>query len=40
MIDLDTKKMVFAIKILDLDAEVSTEKIMMALIFEINGGNI
>lgn len=40
MMDLDTKKVVFAVKIIDLDAEVSAEKIMVALIFEIDDSGI
>ena len=40
MIDLDTKEMVSAVKIIDLDTEVFAEKIMMALVFEIDGGDI
>ena len=30
----------FAMKIIGLDAEVSAEKAMVALVFEIDGGNI
>lgn len=32
--------MVFAVKIIDLNAEISAEKTMVALIFEINNGSI
>ena len=31
---------VFVMKIIDRDAEVSTEKTMVALVFEIDGGGI
>ena len=34
-----TRKIAFE-KMIDLDAEVSVEKIMMALVFEIDGGGI
>lgn len=30
--------MIFAIKIIDLDIKMSAEKIMVALVFEIDGG--
>ena len=40
MIDLDAKKIVSAMKIIYLDAEVSVEKTMVALVFEIDGSNI
>ena len=40
MMDLDVEEMVSAMKIIDLDAEVSAEKVMVALVFEIDGGNI
>ena len=40
IIDLDAKKVVSAMKIIYLDAEVSIEKIMVALVFEIDVGNI
>ena len=38
--DLDAKEVVSTMKIIDLDAEVSAEKAMVALVFEINGGGI
>lgn len=38
MIDLNTKEMMFSIKIIDIDTEVSIEKIMVALVFKIDGG--
>lgn len=34
------KVLIFAIKIIDLNAEISTEKIMIALILKIDDGNI
>ena len=40
IIDLDAENVVFAVKIIYLDANVSSEKIMMALVFEINVGSI
>lgn len=40
MMDLDIEEMVFAMKIIDLNAEVFAEKIMVTLVFEINGGGI
>lgn len=40
MIGLDIKKVVFAIKIIDLDTEVFAEKTMVALVFEIDGNSI
>ena len=40
MIDLDAKKMVSAVKIIDLDPKLAAEKTMVAHIFEINGGSI
>lgn len=36
MIDLDIKEVIFAVKIIDLNAEISTEKVMVVFIFEIN----
>ena len=39
MIDLDAV-VVSVVKIIDLDAEVSAEKTMVALVFEIDGGGI
>ena len=38
--DMDTQKMVSAMKITYLDAEMSVEKTMVALIFEINSSGI
>ena len=40
MRSLDTKEVVSVMKIIDLDAEVSTEKIMVAPVFEINVSGI
>lgn len=40
MIDLDAKEIMFAIKIIGLNAEIIAEKIMMTLVFEINSSNI
>ena len=40
MMDLDVEEMVSAVKIIYLDAEVSIEKKMVALVFEIDGGGI
>ena len=40
MIDLDAKKIVSTVKIIYLDAEVSVEKTMVALVFEINTSSI
>lgn len=40
MMDLDAEEMVFVMKIIDLNAEVFAEKIIVALVFEINGGGI
>ena len=40
MMDLDAEEMVSAVKIIDLNAKVSTEKAMVALVFEIDGGGI
>lgn len=37
---LDVEEMVFTIKIINLNAEIFTEKTIVALIFEINGGSI
>ena len=39
IIDLDTM-VVSVIKIIDVDAEVSAEKTIVALVFEIDGGDI
>ena len=38
--ELDAEEVVSAIKIIDLNTEISAEKVMMALIFEIDGGSI
>lgn len=38
--DLDAKKKVFVIKIIDLNVELSAEKIMVALVFEIDSNYI
>lgn len=40
MIDLDIKKMVYNEKIIDLDIRIFTNKTIMTLILEIDGGNI
>ena len=40
MIDLDVEEIVSAMKIMYLDAEVFVEKIMVALVFEIDIGSI
>ena len=40
MIDLDAEEVVSAVKIIYLDAEVSVEKTMVALVFEIDVGGI
>lgn len=40
MIDLNTEKYMFAIKIIDLNAEMFIEKIILALVFKMNGGGI
>lgn len=37
---IDTEKVISAIKIIDLDAEVFTKKTKMAFVFKIDGGNI
>lgn len=39
-INLDTEKVVSAIKIIDLDTEVFTEKTIIAFVFEIDSSNI
>lgn len=39
MIDLDGLKVVFVVKIIDLNVKMSTKKTMVAFIFEINGDN-
>lgn len=36
MIDLDAKKVMFVIKIIELDVKIFAKKIMIALIFEID----
>ena len=40
MIDLDAEDVMSAVKIIDLHAEVSVEKTIVALVFEIDGGGI
>lgn len=40
MINLNAKKIVFAIKIINLDAEMFIEKVIVAFVFKINGGSI
>ena len=40
MINLKAEEMVFAMKIIDLNTEIFAEKIMVALIYEIDGSNI
>lgn len=40
MIDLDAEKIIFAIKINNLNTEISAKKAMVALVFEIDNGNI
>lgn len=40
MIDLNAEKVISAIKIIDLDTQVSAQKIMVVFVFEINSGNI
>ena len=40
MIDLDAEEMMFVVKIIDLHAEVSVEKTIVALVFEIDGSGI
>lgn len=40
IINLDIKKMVSVVKIINLDAKVSIKKIMVTLIFEIERGGI
>ena len=40
MIDLDAKEVVSAVKIIYLDVEIPIEKIMVALVFEIDSGDI
>ena len=37
---LNADKMVFLIKIIDLDTELFTKKTIVGLVFEIDGGNI
>ena len=37
IIDLDAKEIIFVIKIIDLDAKVFAKKIIVALIFKIDG---
>ena len=38
--DLNTEEMVFARKIIYLDAKILVEKTMMSFVFEIDGGSI
>lgn len=38
--NLNAAKIVFIAKIIDLKAEVSAKKVMVALVFKINGGGI
>ena len=40
MIDLNIKEIIFFIKIIDLNGEISTKKVIMVLVFEIDGGSI
>lgn len=40
MMDLKTKKKMSAIKIIELNAEVSTEKTIIALVFKIDNSGI
>ena len=40
MIDFDVEEIIFTMKIIDLNVEVSIEKIIVALIFEIDGSGI
>ena len=40
MIHLNAKEIIFAMIIIGLNVKVSTKKIMIALVFEINSGNI
>lgn len=40
MIDLDAKKIVFDIKIIDLNTKIFAKKIIIAFIFKINSSNI
>lgn len=40
MIDLDIKELMSAIKMIDLNAEVSAEKILVVLVFEIDDNSI
>lgn len=40
MKSLSPENVVSAMKIIDLDGEVFVEEIKLALVFEINGGNI
>lgn len=39
MIDLDVEEVVFVVKIIDLNTEVSVEKAMVVLVFEIDDSN-
>lgn len=40
MIDLDLEKVMFVVKIIALNFEISAEIIIVVLVFEINGGNM
>lgn len=40
MIDLEANKVIFIMKIITLNTEIFAEKIMVALIFEINDSSI
>ena len=40
MINLDIKKIVSAIKIIDVDTKIFAKKIIVILIFEVNNNNI
>lgn len=40
MIDLNAEKVVSIVKITGLNAEMTAEKIMVVLVFKIDGGNI
>lgn len=40
MIHLDVKEIVFTIEIINLDVKISSKKIILSLIFEIDSNNI
>ena len=40
MVNLDVEKMVFSIKIIDVNTKVFAKKTIMALVFEIDSNNI